>query len=89
VGVIVLARPFGYAALPDGNFGCGIRRWIREGRLPATRVGDRNLVEDQDLRDAARRASGTVDLPPEWLKTFWGGPMPDFVGALRRSRRKH
>ncbi len=42
------------------------------------------LVEDQDLRDAARRASGTVDLPPEWLKTFWGGPMPDFVGALRR-----
>ena len=66
-----------------------IRRWIREGRLPATRVGDRNLVEDQDLRDAARRASGTVDLPPEWLKTFWGGPMPDFVGALRRSRRNH
>jgi hypothetical protein len=31
----------------------------------------------------------TVELPPEWRETFWGGPMPDVVGAVRRSRDEH
>jgi hypothetical protein len=35
------------------------------------------------------RGSDTVHLPPEWRETFWGGPMPDLVGIIRRQRAEH
>jgi hypothetical protein len=31
-------------------------------------------------------SSAPVDLPAEWLATFWGGPVPDVVSIIRRHR---
>jgi excisionase family DNA binding protein len=66
-----------------------IRRWIREGRLPATKVGTQHILDEKDLDEVLGRSNATVELPAEWRETFWGGPMPDVVSALRRSRVGH
>src|ERR671918_694800 len=60
-----------------------IRRWIQSGRLRARRVGTQHLIDEADLvvvMPAARRS-----LPMAWRKTATGEPMPDVVGAVRRS----
>ena len=64
-------------------------RWIREGKLPATKVGTQLVVAECDVASLIALAGGdapTPALPPEWAETAWGSPMPDVVGALRRSR---
>ena len=66
-----------------------VRRWIREGKLRASKVGTQHVIEERDLEIVADRLSGTLPLPPEWQSTSWGGPMPDVVAALRRSRSDH
>lgn len=66
-----------------------IRRWIREGRLRARKVGTQHVLEEDDLATALASLSDTVDLPAEWRTTFWGGPMPDFVSIIRRQRSEH
>jgi excisionase family DNA binding protein len=66
-----------------------IRRWIREGKLRASKVGTQHVLDEQDLDDILTRSAGTVEMPPEWRKTFWGGPMPDFVDIIRRQRADH
>ncbi len=63
-----------------------IRRWIREGKLPAQRVGTQHLIADEDLDDAVGASSQVLPMPDRWERTFWGGVMPDVVGAIRRSR---
>lgn len=66
-----------------------IRRWIREGKLRARKVGTQHVLEEEDLADLLGEFEDTVPLPPEWRKTSWGGPMPDVVAAVRRSRLGH
>lgn len=66
-----------------------IRRWIREGKLRATKVGTQHVVEERDLAAILDDEGGTLPIPLEWQRTFWGGPMPDVVGAVRRSRSAH
>lgn len=66
-----------------------IRRWIREGKLRATRVGTQHILDEKDLDAMLLDTGGTVDLPVDWQTTFWGGPMPDVVGILRRQRSEH
>jgi excisionase family DNA binding protein len=66
-----------------------IRRWIREGKLRARKVGTQHVLEEADLAAALASFEQTVDLPPEWRTTFWGGPMPDFVSIIRRQRSEH
>jgi excisionase family DNA binding protein len=66
-----------------------IRRWIREGKLRARKVGTQHVLEEADLAEALGAFEDTVELPPEWQRTFWGGPMPDVVAAVRRSRAGH
>ncbi len=66
-----------------------IRRWIREGKLRARKVGTQHVLEEADLAEVLGAFKDTVDLPPEWQHTFWGGPMPDVVAAVRRSRAGH
>jgi len=63
-----------------------IRRWIREGKLRASKVGTQHVLNEQDLDEILTRSAGTVEMPPEWSKTFWGGPMPEFVDIIRRQR---
>ena len=66
-----------------------IRRWIREGKLRATKVGTQHVVDELDLAEFLGAATIGTALPPEWQRTFWGGPMPDVVAAVRRSHREH
>lgn len=66
-----------------------IRRWIREGRLRARKIGSQHVLEEADLAEALASFEQTVELPPEWRKTFWGGPLPDVVAAVRRARTRH
>ena len=65
-----------------------IRRWIREGKLPASKVGTQHVIEEEALaamiEDETRLAS-----PEAWRRTSWGAPMPDIVAAVRRSRSGH
>ena len=66
-----------------------IRRWIREGKLRARKIGTQHVLEEADLAAALAAFEQTVDLPAEWRTTFWGGPMPDFVSIIRRQRSEH
>lgn len=63
-----------------------IRRWIREGRLPAERVGTQHLIDEQVLDDIV----GGPELIPSArdAMTITGDQMPDFLTALRRSRSR-
>ncbi|MEO6317507.1 MAG: helix-turn-helix domain-containing protein [Acidimicrobiales bacterium] len=49
-----------------------VRRWIRSGRLPATKVGTQHVVEERDVDLVAD--AGRLPLP-KWLE-----PDPAFVG---------
>ena len=51
-----------------------IRRWIREGKLPASKVGTQHLIAEEDLESISARH--TLPLPPEWRRTITGEPMP-------------
>jgi len=66
-----------------------IRRWIREGKLRATKVGTQHVLEETDLDAILNQTGGTIELPGQWRTTFWGGPMPDVVAILRRQRVEH
>jgi excisionase family DNA binding protein len=61
-----------------------IRRWIREGRLPAERVGTQHLVDERALDEVV----ATPELIPSRrdATTVTGEPMPNFLAALHRSR---
>lgn len=65
-----------------------VRRWIREGKLAARKVGTQHVIEERDLA-AFEAPTGSAPLPAAWQRTFWGGPMPDVVAAVRRSRAGH
>jgi len=61
-----------------------VRRWIRSGRLKATRIGTRHMIDEEDL---ARLESDTaLPLPRSWKRTATGERMPDVVAAIRFSR---
>ena len=66
-----------------------VRRWIREGKLAATKVGTQYLIAEQDLAELVDPPSDMAPLPPEWQWTASGAPMPDVVAAVRRSRQGH
>lgn len=61
-----------------------IRRWIREGRLPAERVGTQHFVNEEVLDDLVL---GLAVIPSAYdAKTVSGEPMPNFLAALHRAR---
>ena len=66
-----------------------IRRWIREGKLRARKVGTQHVLEEADLDAMLDRAPVRLPLPPEWQETFWGGPMPDWASIVRQQRDEH
>lgn len=63
-----------------------IRRWIREGKLPARKVGMQHMIEEPDLAAVVGPAEDRLPVPPSWQRTFWGGPMPDWVAVVRAAR---
>lgn len=66
-----------------------IRRWIREGKLPARKVGTQHVLEEADLVAVLDGSSDTVPLPEHWRTAFWGGPMPDWTAIVRQQRDEH
>ena len=66
-----------------------VRRWIREGKLRSTKVGTQHLVDQQDLDVMTDEQDLTLPIPAVWQQTAWGGPMPDVVQAVRRTRSGH
>jgi excisionase family DNA binding protein len=66
-----------------------IRRWIREGRLPARKAGTQHLIDERDLEAATSPDAGRLPLPEAWRTTFWGDPMPDWVALVRAHRAEH
>lgn len=65
-----------------------VRRWIREGKLPAKKVGTQHVIEEDDLAEAAGE-SDMFPLPEEWKYLPSGKPAPNWVAAIRRSRQGH
>jgi excisionase family DNA binding protein len=63
-----------------------IRRWIRAGKLRASKVGTQHVIEERDLAAVEANDADMMPLPPEWRRTASGAPMPNVVTALRRAR---
>jgi excisionase family DNA binding protein len=69
-----------------------IRRWIRAGKLRASKVGTQHVIEERDLEQMqAGPYPDMLPVPKEWGwgKTFWGEPMPNVVAWIRESREGH
>ena len=64
-----------------------IRRWIREGKLPARKVGTQHLIDEEDL--ALLDVDEQLPAPKGWARTFKGEAMPNWVEILRRQRGGH
>lgn len=62
-----------------------VRRWIRSGRLRATRVGTQHMIDEADLAELTEVKS-VLPLPAAWHRSATAEPMPDVVAALRNSR---
>lgn len=63
-----------------------IRRWIREGKLRARKVGTQHILEESDLATMLERREASVEMPEHWRRGFWGGPMPDWAAIVREQR---
>lgn len=66
-----------------------IRRWIRAGRLRASKVGTQHVIDEADL-DALTVDEDTTPLP-DWMKgpLSDGRPQPNWVRLVRDSRNSH
>ena len=61
-----------------------IRRWIRSGRLRASKIGTQHVIEETDLEPLLEDQE--LPLPPEWRTLPDGRPMPNVVRAIRLAR---
>ena len=64
-----------------------VRRWIREGRLPARKVGTQHVIEDVDLD--LLLGQDLLPAPPDWDTTVTGEPMPNWVEIIKEQRAAH
>jgi excisionase family DNA binding protein len=66
-----------------------VRRWIREGKLRAHKIGTQHVIDEHDLD--ALEAPDMLPVPAAWRweKTFWGEPMPNVAARIRESRAGH
>lgn len=62
-----------------------MRRWIRSGRLKATKIGTQHLIDEGDLA-AFTETDSVLPLPAGWRRTATKEPMPDVIAAIRSSR---
>ncbi|MCL4413534.1 MAG: helix-turn-helix domain-containing protein [Actinobacteria bacterium] len=67
-----------------------VRRWIRSGKLRASKVGLQHLIEEEDVRSMQLDTSSLPGaFPAGWGSTATGEPMPDVVDLVREGRRGH
>jgi excisionase family DNA binding protein len=62
-----------------------IRRWIRQGKLAAHKVGTQHFIDEDAL--ALVLESSALPIPPGWRRFASGRPQPDWAAAIARSRR--
>ena len=62
-----------------------VRRWIRSGRLKATKIGTQHLIDENDLA-AVAETDIVLPLPAGWRRTATHDRMPDVVAVIRSSR---
>jgi excisionase family DNA binding protein len=65
-----------------------IRRWIREGRLRASKVGTQHVIEETDLAGLIEEA-WPVEIPEAWRTDERGDPQPDWERIVREGRDSH
>ena len=79
--------------VPEAARRCGknpetIRRWIREGRLRAHKVGTQHIIEEDDLDAIVEK--DRLPVPTWWPRhTSSGAPIPDAVAIIRQQRSEH
>lgn len=66
-----------------------VRRWVRSGRLTASRVGQRHIIEPRELQKVENEIYPMADLPDEWKVGDDGKPALNWVAAVHRSRASH
>ena len=64
-----------------------IRRWIREGKLRAAKVGTQHVIEEADLESLLK--DEMLPVPEEWTRMPDGRAVPNVVRAVRLSRLGH
>lgn len=64
-----------------------IRRWIREGRLRAQKIGTQHVIDDGDLEELLD--GNLLAAPADWDTTITGEPMPNWVAIIRQQRNAH
>lgn len=65
-----------------------VRRWIREGRLRARKIGTQHVIEEQDL-EVASPEPWPVEIPEILRTTDEGEPQIDWAVAIREDRDSH
>lgn len=65
-----------------------IRRWIREGKLDATKVGTQHVIEELDLAAIDEDAEWAL-MPEAWRYLPSGERAPNWAALVRRSREGH
>jgi excisionase family DNA binding protein len=64
-----------------------VRRWIREGRLPATSEHGHRVVDPKDVDELRDDLYPMLPLPPEWQHLEDGTPAPNWAAAVALTRR--
>ena len=64
-----------------------IRRWIREGKLRASKVGTQHVIDERDLE--AVEPADMLPLPNGFQRTSTGRRMPNVPAWVRQSRAQH
>lgn len=62
-----------------------VRRWIRSGRLKATKIGTQHLIDEDELTRLTQLRA-MLPLPAGWRRTATRETMPDVLAAIRSSR---
>ena len=83
---LVVVITVGEAASRVGRSPETVRRWIRSGRLPASRDGGRLLLDVSDLDTVRDELYPMLPLPEEWQRLEDGTPAPNWVAAVALSR---
>lgn len=64
-----------------------IRRWIRSGRIRASKIGTQHMIDEHDL-EALIENRTKKQLPERWRRSASGKPAPDWVELLHEARRE-
>jgi excisionase family DNA binding protein len=66
-----------------------IRRWIRQGRLKAIKIGTQHVIEESDLEEVLDGDELPVPASWGWDSLPDGRPMPNIVALIRHQRASH